>query len=213
MKKESKIKAIGLTFALFCLNSLVLGIIGTLSPFIASTYVVSYSIVIIILTRMYKDEIKKDFKNLWKDIKESYKKVIPISLLFIGLVYVANYFIYGYAGTKAGNQISIEQELTSSIVLMLIYVLLLAPIVEEMIFKIPFKNHKEKRFIDFIIIVIMFTLIHFYPESNPKAYLYLISYGFLSISFAYPFYKTNNVLLSIIIHIINNLINVMVILF
>ncbi len=213
MEKENIFKSIGLAILLYCINALFLGIAQEFSPYLVSSYVLSYGAMVILLVKCFKKDILDDLKNLLKDFKENYKAIIPVSTLCIISVYILNAILLNFIGSEAGNQVMATQELKSSIILMSLHLIILAPITEELIFKLPFKHNKKRRLLNFFIITIMFTLIHIYPESNPLAYLYLISYLLLSISFTYPFYKTNNILMSIIIHIINNLINVMIILF
>ena len=213
MKKRSIIRSIGIAILLFIINAIFLALAQIITSNVAIAYLISYTLMIVLLIKLYQKDLKNDFKNLTKDFKKNKKELILVPLILIIIVYLLNALFFKICGIEAGNQLLAESELKESIFLMCLHTIIIAPIAEELIFKLPFKDNKKKPLYNALAITILFTLIHIFPESNPLAYLYLIAYFVLGVTFTYPFYKTNNVLLSIIVHIINNLINVMIILF
>jgi len=92
---------------------------------------------------------------------------------------------------------------------MFINAILLGSILESLLFIYPF--NKINTLPAFFVYTILFALSHLMYSNNMLDLLFIIPYILMSLGFYYSFYKTNNIFVSIIIHILNNLISFMLI--
>ena len=81
---------------------------------------------------------------------------------------------------------------------------------EEILFRYTFTIIKNK-YIYLIVTTLFFAILHM--QKIPEDLIYLIPYSLMSFTFTYPFYKTNNIINSIITHSAYNLISLILILF
>lgn len=213
MKKMNILKCILLTFGLTILTSFVLALAYQITHIWGIAYILCYIIMIIILFKIFKSDLTSDIKNLNDDIKKNWQNILIFTIIFTVLLYVSNYMIVKYLGNMAANEILSRNQLKSSPLLMGISMVIFAPIVEEIIYRLPYKKVENKRLLSFFIYTIIFALAHIAFNNGLKELLFLIPYIFLSLSIGYGFYKTNNIYVSIIVHILNNLANIVIILF
>ena len=85
---------------------------------------------------------------------------------------------------------------------------MIAPIKEEFIYRLPFINNNNKT-LNYIIYSLIFASIHLLTINNAIEIIFIIPYLILSFSIGYSLYKTDNILVSTILHMLNNLINIM----
>lgn len=213
MKKMKLLKSILLVLGFYILSSFTLAIGYILVPNWPVAYIIGYGAMIGIFYFIYKEDLKNNYKTLKEDIKKSWKKILPFTILFTILVYISNFLLYHFLGDIAQNEALVREELFASPILMSISIVILGPIVEELIFRMPFKNIQKHKFLTFIIYSLIFAGVHIVVSSSLLDLLFIIPYMFLSLSFGYSFYKTDNIYLSMIIHILNNFLNVMILLF
>lgn len=213
MKKMNLLKAILLVLGLYILNSFAIAIGYILVPHWPIAYIIGYVIMLVISFFIYKDDLMSNYQTLKEDIKNNWQKIVFFSILFTSLVYISNFILYYLLGDIAQNESLVREELFASPILMSINIIILGPIVEELIFRMPFKNVQKHKFLTFIIYSLIFAGVHIVIKTSLLEILYIIPYMFLSLSFSYSFYKTDNIYLSMGIHIINNFLNVMILLF
>lgn len=209
-KQHSIMWSIGISILLTLLQALIYAVIYSIFPFEGLCYFLSYVITLLIIILKFKNNLKKDIKNIKEDIKGNIIKLCLIHFLFIIAMYITNYILYSLIGNISTNEETIRATLFSSPILMFISLCLLGPIVEELTFRYPYKDIKTNRKINFIVYTLIFAALHIIYSSSLINLLYIIPYIFLSLSFGYSFYKTNNIITSIFFHIINNTFTVLI---
>lgn len=213
MQKMNTFKCILLTLVLSILTSFVLAITYKITKNWGIAYVSCYIIMIIILFKIFKDLLINDVKSFTKDIKNNWSNILIFTIIFTVLLYVSNYIIVKYLGSLSVNEIMSRNQLKNSPILIGLSIGILGPIVEEICYRLPYKKVENSRLLNFFVYTLIFALAHIAFNNGIKELLYLIPYLFLSLSIGYGFYKSNNIYVSIIIHILNNLANIMLILF
>ncbi|MDE5630483.1 MAG: CPBP family intramembrane metalloprotease [Bacilli bacterium] len=213
MKKANIFIAFLMTIGFTVLTSLILAIDYYITRIWSIAYIVGYLVMIVVLAKFFKDELKSNIKTFKSDLKNNWRKVLTITILLTLLLYISNYLIVRYMGSLSENEIMAQSKLIASPILMGISIVILGPIVEEMIYRLPFGRIEKYKLLTFFIYSLIFAMAHIALTNGMKEFIYLIPYMFLSLSIGYSFYKTGNIYMSIIVHILNNLINVMVLLF
>lgn len=213
MKKTNIFIAILMTFGFTILASLVLAISYSITRIWGIAYIIGYIIMIVILTKFFKAELKDNIKTFTSDLKNNWRKMLIITIILTFLLYASNFLIIKCMGSLSENEIIARNQLMSSPIFMGISLVILGPIVEEMIYRLPYKRVDKHKLLNFFIYSLIFALAHIAVTNGIKEFIYLIPYMFLSLSIGYSFYKTENIYMSIIVHILNNFINVMVLLF
>lgn len=189
---------------------------------------VGYVALIGIFAVLFKQIFIEDAKKFKKDILRNIIVIVVGAGLMYGLTELANLIIEKLnIPSSSQNQDTIVQLLKSPLALyMVISAVLLAPVVEEMIFrKLLFETVEQKfkwhKAIAIVISTLIFSLIHMSGEFSealldPSKWVYMLSIiGYLPLalvlSLGYTFSK-NNIYTVIAIHLINNLIAVVQIL-
>lgn len=212
-KKEHKIIwAIGMGILFTLLETILYGISLNISKDPGICYFLTYIASIIIIILIFKDSLKEDIKNLKQDIKGNITKLLILHFIFIFCVYISNYILYLLLGSIANNEETIREIIIKSPIFMSISVCFLGPIMEELIYRYPYKNVKGNKKIIFATYTILFAALHILGSTSLTDLLYIIPYIFLSLSFSYSFYKTNNIITSIFFHILNNTFTVVLLL-
>lgn len=176
------------------------------------SYLLTYLIMIIFFIFFYKKTLLLELKNLKNDIKGNIPKITIFCISIIVLMYIANIILYNITGNIANNEEIVRKTFFESPILMGINIILLGPIVEELTYRYPFKNDKYPRLLIYIFYSSLFALTHISNITTLTEALFFIPYLLLSLCFGYGFYKTNNIFVSIIIHIMNNLVNIVLLL-
>lgn len=167
-------------------------------------YFFTYFVASLIFIFIYKDKLRNDFLNLKKDLNI---KNIVIVVLFLVLSFVSNEVLVNILKQEASNQEIVTSILKKSPILGIPAICLFGPFIEEIIYRLPYKRN----WLSIIISTIVFTLSHMVDFSLTQT-LFIIPYLFLSISFSFAYFKNENIILSTIAHILNNLISVVLLL-
>lgn len=213
MKKTNIFIAILMTLGFTVLTSLILAIAYSITRIWSIAYVIGYIVMFIILFKSFKDELKDSVKTFKSDLKNNWRNMLIITILLTIALYISNYLIINYVGGLAENEVISRNQLMSSPVVMGIVLVVLGPIVEEMIYRLPYKRVEKHKLLNYFIYSLLFALAHIAFTNGIKELIYLVPYMFLSLSIGYSFYKTENIYMSMVVHILNNFINVMVLLF
>ena len=180
---------------------------STFTSIALSTF--SNLICFIILILMYRKSIVTGFK----DLKE--KKGKPLldgfNYWFIGLmVMVLSNTIISFinGGSTSTNEEQIRTMLNSSW-LTILSVSILAPVIEELVFRKAFRDIFKNKWLYLATAGLLFGALHVLTSSISSFidYLYLIPYCSMGLAFAYMYYKTDNILVSITMHVTHNTIN------
>ncbi len=176
-----------------------------------TTAVYSFSLIvnillIITIISIYFKLLKKDFKDFIKNRDEYIRKYIKYWFYgLIGMIF-ANLVLVLISGNIANNEENVRELFSSSPLYIYISAVFLAPIVEELVFRLsirrvfPFSN---KLYI--FISGLVFAGCHIIGNVEvPFDILYIIPYLSLGLSFGYIYTKTNNIFTTIGMHFIHN---------
>ena len=169
------------------------------NTFISSTSLTLGNLfILLIILLFFVPKLVNDSKNLTKDnLKTAYKNWL------IGLVimYVSNFFILlinnDLAANEATNRAILEQYPIFAILVMVV----IAPITEELIFRLSIRNIFKNKYLYCIFSGLIFGLIHL---TSFKEILFVIPYGALGFFFAKTLYDTDNIYAPIMTHITHN---------
>ena len=172
---------------------------------------ISYVLLTIYFIIIYK-------KYLKEYIKKFKLKNIPTILLYwiLGFIfmmisnYIINYLIIpnGLSNNEAGNrELLFNNKLIYSIILCIFI-----PILEEITFRLEFKKNIKNKKIFLLVSSISFALLHILSTTKLIELLYIIPYLILGITFSKIYIKTDNLISSIIAHILHNTTNVIILL-
>lgn len=204
---------------IFNIDKNSIGIYGnTLYQFIVSL------ILFILLLILYRDTIKKDYKDFKKNIKNNIIYIIKMFIIFVIVKYlisIISTIIMMMLGIDTNNIISTNQSVLEDYIkvapiLMFISVSILGPFYEEGIFRLAFKKVISNKWLYIIISGSLFGLLHIFPLSEGVTLLVgiiqSISYVTMGIFFSYIYYKKDNIFFTIGLHFLNNFISILVML-
>ena len=191
---------------------------ANIKTFFCTLQFLSYVPLLVLIIFFLRKEFAEDFVNFKKDIKKNlFLVLIGIVAMYI-TVYIVNivYVIIGVTG-ESNNESTINLLLDSpGVALMVVAVVILAPITEEVIFrKLLFGTCEETcKFPPAVAIIVSGLVFSFIHVSDLESLKYIFQYLALAIPIcAIYHYSKNNIFVTIIMHIINNLISVLVTLF
>ena len=172
----------------------------------------SYICSLIICIFLYRKTIKKEISNF---DKKSFKKnfFYSIKLWIIGLIIMMiSTFIFSKIGITSNNNDSVINMFISSPLVYGITLILFSPLLEEIVFRMAFKDIFNG--LSFILISgIVFGSIHvIFSITSLLDLLYLIPYCSLGIIFGIIYNKTDNLSYTYIIHLLHNLLTSIIIL-
>lgn len=157
---------------------------------------------------IYWDDLKKDLRPFIKNFNE----MIDTSMKYwsIGLIVmmVSNVLINLLSPKSvAGNEAIVQNLLDQAPLLTFLTAGIIAPFVEELIFRKSFCDIFKTRWLFILSSGLIFGGLHVvFTISSIWDLLYIIPYSSLGIAFAYTLDKTNNVYASISMHLIHNVI-------
>lgn len=210
------------------LKNCSIGILVILSYFLIPTYikyVVAYlangalseeisvilSIIIEILTLavillLFNKRIKENYINLKKNHKKYFSKYFKFYLIGLAVMYISNaILIFGLNGGLAGNEESIRSILLVHPIYVYISAVLIAPSVEELVFRGAIKNIIPNSILYILCSGLIFGGMHLVGNvTSIIDLLYIIPYSSLGIAFAYIYSKTDNIFVTMMLHTMHN---------
>lgn len=166
----------------------------------------SNSITALILIFIFKKDLKKDFIDFKSNYKEKLDLAFKIWVTGLVLMAIFNYTI----GLINPNDIANNEEAVRSMLkinpwMMFVNTAILAPIVEELVFRKAFRTAFKNNIAFIIISGLIFGALHVVLSiDNLFDYLYLLPYCSLGISFSYMYYKTENIYAPLSMHMLHN---------
>lgn len=191
--------------------SFIFAIVFKLTKSEALSYLISYLIANIVLVLINHNKLMEDIKNFKNDYQKNIKSIILLTIVFIILMMVSNMILYELSGNLANNEETARQLFKSSPIIMFLSIGFFGPIFEELVSRYPYRDIKINKNIKLIIYSSIFAMLHISSISNIYDILFIIPYLFLSLAFSFSFYKTNNILGSMIVHILNNSLSLLLI--
>lgn len=170
----------------------------------------SNSVSALLCILLYYNELKKDFIKLKKMKKDDLANKFDLTFRYwlIGLaIMVVSNFIIGKLGIgTSSNDTSVQSSLFASPFIAGISVVVLAPFIEEMVFRMGFRKIIKGKWVFILTSGIIFGSLHVVLSlSSWYELLYLIPYCSLGIAFGHIYADTDNFYFSFIIHMLHNL--------
>lgn len=172
-----------------------------------ATYNILCELIIIILIIML---FKTQIKNAWIDLKKNhlkyFKKYIKYYIIALIVMMFSNAYIFMInGGDIAGNEESIREMFSISPIYIYISAVLLAPVLEELVFRLSLKNILGNNLLFIIASGLIFGGLHIIGSiTSPLDLLYIIPYGSFGVAFAYILTKTNNIFVTMGFHLMHN---------
>ena len=166
---------------------------------------VSNVILLVLLFFIYKKELIKEFKIFKNKLSDNID--IGFTYWMIGLVgmMISNILIMTiFKSGGANNEQAVQNMINIAPLLMIIDAGIIAPIIEEILFRKTFKNVIKSKLTFILIAGIFFGYLHVASATTLSQFIYIIPYSSLGISLAMMYAKTDTVFTSICMHALHN---------
>lgn len=175
---------------------------------------------LVIVFFILKDMIVEQWKDYFKNIKSHllYGCLIgPLAIYGLGMIGGLITVALGETSVSQ-NQNMINMMTQSKPILMIITTVVLAPILEEFVFRgIVFGwLYEYNRVLAHLLTAFVFAFVHIMMAifaGNMAEWLQVFSYFFMALPLSYLYEKSDNIFVPITTHVINNLISILLILF
>ena len=118
---------------------------------------------------------------------------------------ISNIIISLLTPAHAGNEESVQEFIHSTKLLSIITIGIIAPIIEELVFRKAFRDAFKNNVVFILISGLIFGGLHVVLSmSSAWDLLYIIPYSSLGMAFAYIYYKTDNIYTSMFMHMFHN---------
>ena len=167
------------------------------------------------------------YTNITRDmtvlgITDNFVYSITIGIVMIyGISIVANMiinFVLGGGSNDSANQLLFEDYLNNGALLMAFQSVVLAPILEELLFRgLVFRSLRDKsKWLAIFASSFLFGFLHIYSAlfaGDLSQLIYLLSYGGMGFAFSYAYEKRKTICVPILMHMINNLVAIILLVF
>ncbi len=188
-------------------------IIMLLSNFITNIIIKSilgYLVLLIYFIILSKDDLIKQYKD-FKNNKIKYLKIIlKYTFICFILMMFSNYIINKFINVLPTNELNNRELIKNNILLAFIYIVFIAPLLEEYVFRYSFRKINNYYLYMFMTLS-LFTFIHLMSINSISEIYYLIPYSIIGFGFSSVYFKTQNYFASLFSHIIHNLLCVIII--
>lgn len=150
-------------------------------------------------------KITKDFNDMKKNHKKYFKKYFKFWLISVGIMLISNLFINLMSNGIAGNEESLRETFKISPFYIYFSSVIYAPLVEELVFRQSIRNIIPNKILFVLASGLIFGGLHILSGySGPMDLLYLIPYAAPGIAFAYILADSDNIFISIALHLMHN---------
>ena len=180
---------------------------NNLNSWIKTIYLIIYEISLtLLIIYIYRKDIIPNFKDFVKNNISYFKKYIKYWFIMLGLMILSNaLIIFLTPSNMAGNQEAIMENLKVAPVYTFFMTVFIAPVLEELIFRLSIRKIFTSNILFIITSGIVFGGMHIVGSYKSLIdLLYLIPYSIPGFIFAYIYTKTKNVFVPISIHFIHN---------
>ena len=166
-------------------------------------------IYIAILYFIYKKDLDSEAKTFFSDFKKKFKYSFKIYILgYMGMIFF-NLFITFFLKDISQNESQVREMLYANVVTSMISISIIAPILEELIFRKTIQPLIKNRWIYALVCGLLFGFAHILTNFVQNTFvitdlLYILPYACLGGSFALMDYNTKTTFSSIIIHSFHN---------
>ena len=179
-------------------------------------YLIIYAAMAITYLIAYRKTIIEDLK----DFKKNYKNILKITTKYWILGFIAMLISSTLlTSMNIGNATNQEQNINlfrESAILQGITAIILAPIIEELVFRRSFKNFTNNKWLFALVTGLIFGGLHVISSITSINELYMIlpiiPYSTVGIAFGYAYKEHNNIIGTMLLHALHNIIAVIEIL-
>ena len=216
------IKGLLIVFSYFFLGNLLSALFSVLieKGIIPNTHIIitilNFSIYLV-LAIFYILLYHKQIITEWKIFKSKPKEVVKhgfnywLKGLFIMLIsnFILVFFLH--LGLSTNEQTNVDM-IRDSMIAQTILVVIVAPIIEELVFRLSFRKMTDNPHIYAFVTGLLFGFVHIITSlSNPLGFLFLIPYSALGVAFGYLYKKTDTIFSSLIMHMFHNTVTIAII--
>ncbi len=154
---------------------------------------------------LYKEEILKELKKFKENILYYIETYFPYWIIMLVIMTVVANIIEIFVKDGPANQNLIEEAIKQTPILIGISVMILAPLTEELIFRLALRKVFKNDIIYVLLSGFVFGFIHIIAGENIINELpYLLTYSIPGFVFAYSYIKSKNIMVPIFLHFIHN---------
>ena len=172
-----------------------------------SIYLLSYQFIIIgIIIFLFWQTYKNNFIKFFSNFKKYISEYIKYWFIALGLMIISNALIQIVATGIAPNEEAVRETLNIQPLYTFIASVIIAPILEESVFRLSFRKIFANMNIVYILISgFAFGLLHVLGNVYVWTdWLYLLPYSIPGLVFAYTLVKSDNIFVPISLHTIHN---------
>ena len=176
----------------------------------------------LLLGTRFTMEEEFNIKRFKEHFTDNFVYSITIGIVMIyGISIVANMiinFVLGGGSNDSANQLLFEDYLNNGALLMAFQSVILAPILEELLFRgLVFRSLRDKsKWLAIFASSFLFGFLHIYSAlfaGDLSQLIYLFSYGGMGFAFSYAYEKRKTICVPILMHMINNLVAIILLVF
>ena len=180
-------------------------------------------IILLVLIFLYKNDIKEELNKIKKDKEKVIGYILKMFLIFMVVKFLVGIlsgiilllFNMDIESLNSVNQNTIELLAKESPFLIFISSSLLAPVYEELLFRLGIKRVIKNKYLFIISSGLIFGLLHIFPLSEgitlALGLIQSITYVTMGIFLAYIYENSGNIVNSIGVHFLNNLLSILVV--
>lgn len=182
-------------------------------------YIIARTVLLGLIIFAFKKIIFRDLSDLRKNHKEYFKEYLKYWFLAVGLMMISNAAITFFTNQEvASNEQAVQDMLVKFPIYTYMMAVIFAPIIEELEFRLGFRQIFKNDFIFILVSGLVFGGLHIIQSENLASELvYLIPYSIPGMIFAYVYTKSKNIFVPIGLHFIHNgllmSLNILVLLF
>ena len=177
-------------------------------------------IMFVVVLLFYKKYLKKDLVLFKLNKKDYIKKIVSYFLIFLVVKYGIALFsslllvMLGSDLVTSENQEAVVNLAKKLPFMMMISTSLLAPFVEEGIFRLGIRKVINNKYLFILVSGLIFGFMHIFPTELPLyvALIESLNYVTMGLLLAYIYNETDNIYIVVIIHALNNLLSMLMIL-
>lgn len=177
-------------------------------------------IMFVVVLLFYKKYFKKDLVLFKLNKRDYIKKIISYFVIFLVVKYGVALFsslllvMLGSDLVTSENQEAVVNLAKTMPFMMMISTSLLAPFVEEGIFRLGIKKVINNKYLFILVSGLIFGFMHIFPTELPLyvALIESLNYVTMGLLLAYIYNETDNIYVVVIIHALNNLFSMLMIL-
>lgn len=163
-----------------------------------------YLVLIFIFILLYSNYLKEKWIDFKKNIKDYFEISFRNWLVGFIIMIISNLIINYFVSGLGQNESNVQTLIAKMPIIAFFITTLLAPFIEEIIFRKSLQDCFNNKVLYMIISGILFGLVHVIGANNNLEYLLIIPYGALGFMFAKTINETDNIYSTILLHMLHN---------